>query len=257
MRIDLSQNRPAWLLEVIQGWKDAALSPAQAARLPEAASLAGGKLPDLYERYQERLLALNACDFADLILHPVAAFRKDEELLEGWRRRFRYLLVDEYQDVNGSQYLWMRLLGSGHRNVCVVGDDDQSIYSWRGADVGKILSFARDFPGAKEVRLEENYRSQPRILRAAMAVVSANHDRSGKTLYSKGEAGEPVRVGRFWDDKGEAAWISEEIAARARQGLALGKAAVLVRTSAQLRELEERFIADALPYRRHRRPALL
>lgn len=249
LKIDVSQHQPRALLERIQNWKDRALLPSQVSATEQADWLRDGLGERLYTCYQERLLELNVCDFADLILHPVHVFQSNAEILESWRARFRYILVDEYQDINTAQYLWLRLLGGGHKNVCAVGDDDQSIYSWRGADIQNILRFPQDFPGTQTIRLEQNYRSQPRILRVALSVISANRERAGKNLYSRLAEDDSVRVGGFWDDRAEAAFISEEIEDRHRAGLAYASAAVLVRTTAQMRELEERFLADSLPYR--------
>ncbi|MDA7984299.1 MAG: UvrD-helicase domain-containing protein [Alphaproteobacteria bacterium] len=249
LKIDTSQHRPRTLLEMVQGWKDLALLPSQVGSTDQSRWLKGDLGEQLYERYQERLRDLNACDFADLIFHPVRVFQKETDILESWRSRFRYILVDEYQDINTAQYLWLRLLGGGHKNVCAVGDDDQSIYSWRGADIRNILRFPTDFPGTQTIRLEQNYRSQPRILRVAGKVISANTERAGKNLYSHLPEEEPVRVGGFWDDRAEAAFISGEAENLRRNGLAYSEAAVLVRITAQMRELEERFLADSLPYR--------
>jgi superfamily I DNA/RNA helicase len=164
-------------------------------------------------QYQARLKTLNAVDFGDLLLHVIEIFQKNDDLLEQYQRWFRYILVDEYQDTNVAQYLWLRLLAQGHNNICCVGDDDQSIYGWRGAEVGNILRFEKDFPGAKVVRLEQNYRSTPHILAAASGVISANKGRLGKTLWTEGEDGEKVRLIGHWDGEEEARWVGEEIEA--------------------------------------------
>ena len=251
LKIDTKRHTPRALLEMVQGWKDAALTPKQAGMTENADWVSGGKGIQLYEDYQERLLELNACDFADLILHPIRAWQADAELRTAWQERFRYLMIDEYQDINTAQYLWIQMLGEKHKNVCGVGDEDQSIYSWRGAEIRNILRFAEDFPGTKTVRLEENYRSIANILAVAGALVGQNKERVGKTLYSRLKAQEDsgVFVESFWDDRGEASFLAERIEDLRRRGASLSEVAILVRTVAQMREIEERFIADALPYR--------
>ena len=208
----------------------------------------------LYEAYQARLLTLNACDFGDLLMHCVTIFQTHADVLAQYQRRFRYILVDEYQDTNVAQYLWLRLLAQGHRNICCVGDDDQSIYGWRGAEVGNILRFEKDFPGAKVVRLEQNYRSTPHILAAASGVISANAGRLGKTLWTEETNGEKVRLIGHWDGEEEARWIGEEVEALQRGGRGLGlmgldDMAILVRASHQMRAFEDRFLTIGLPYR--------
>ncbi|MBV8494507.1 MAG: UvrD-helicase domain-containing protein, partial [Alphaproteobacteria bacterium] len=171
------------------------------------------------------------------------------EILASYQSRFRYLLVDEYQDTNVAQYLWLRLLAQQHKNLCCVGDDDQSIYSWRGAEIGNILKFESDFPGALIVRLEENYRSTPEILAAAAGVIAHNRGRLGKTLWTRADGGDKVTVRGLWDAEQEARWAGDEIEALQRKGHALSEIAILVRAGFQTREFEERFIALALPYR--------
>ncbi len=176
---------PARMLSgVIDGWKNKTLTPD---RLPASDAAAfnyrGG---ELYAQYQTRLRELNAVDFGDLLLHMVTIFQTHEDILAEYQRRFRYILVDEYQDTNVAQYLWLRLLAGGHKNICCVGDDDQSIYGWRGAEVGNILRFEKDFPGAHVVRLEQNYRSTPHILAAAGSVIRGNESRLGKELGPTG-----------------------------------------------------------------------
>ena len=180
---------------------------------------------DLYRAYQDRLLRLNACDFGDLLLHVIRIFQENDDVLAQYRRWFRYILVDEYQDTNVAQYLWLRLLAGGHKNICCVGDDDQSIYGWRGAEVGNILRFEKDFEGAEVVRLEQNYRSTPHILAAASDVIAANKGRLGKTLWTAAQDGEKVRLIGHWDGEEEARWIGEE--AEAMQGGTRGDAALL------------------------------
>ncbi len=244
---------PARMLPgMIDGWKNRALTPE---RVPSSeASGYAHRGTELYAQYQERLRTLNACDFGDLLLHCVVIFQANEDVLAQYQRWFRYILVDEYQDTNVAQYLWLRLLAQGHRNICCVGDDDQSIYGWRGAEVGNILRFEKDFPGAHVVRLEQNYRSTPHILAAASGVIAGNAGRLGKTLWTDVKEGEKVRLIGHWDGEEEARWIGEEIEAlqRGRRGLdpvGLDGQAILVRASHQMRAFEDRFLTIGLPYR--------
>src|SRR5215217_3988758 len=236
------------LLGVIERWKDRGLAPD---KVPAAdvGDWADGRAVTLYRDYQQRLATVNAVDFGDLLLHNLTLFGRHPEILASYQQRFRYLLVDEYQDTNLAQYLWLRLLAQHHRNLCVVGDDDQSIYSWRGAEIGNILKFESDFPGALVVRLEENYRSTPEILAAASGVIAHNRGRLGKTLWTRVDGGEKIVVRGLWDAEHEARWVSDEIETLQRQGHALIEIAILVRAGFQTREFEERFIALALPYR--------
>ena len=240
------------LAALIDGWKNRAWTPEA---LPAAESAAfDGKGPALYAAYQQRLRDLNAVDFGDLLLHVVGILQAHPDVLEQYRRRFRYILVDEYQDTNVAQYLWLRLLAGGHHNICCVGDDDQSIYGWRGAEVGNILKFEKDFPGAKVVRLEQNYRSTPHILAAAGAVIAGNAGRLGKTLWTDAQEGEKVRLIGHWDGEEEARWIGEEIEAMSRgtrgmRAFSLDEMAILVRASHQMRAFEDRFLTIGLPYR--------
>jgi len=244
---------PARMLSgIIDGWKNKAITPET---IPAAdAGAFDHKGPELYAAYQRRLLELNAVDFGDILLHMVVIFQKHPDVLAQYQRWFRYILVDEYQDTNVAQYMWLRLLAADHKNICCVGDDDQSIYGWRGAEVGNILRFEKDFPGAHVVRLEENYRSTGHILAAASGVISANKGRLGKTLFTSGEDGEKVRLIGHWDGEEEARWIGEEIEAmqRGTRGMApmgLENMAILVRASHQMRAFEDRFLTIGLPYR--------
>ena len=244
---------PARMLAgLIDGWKNRALTPD---KVPSTDGAAYNNLgTELYAEYQDRLRALNACDFGDLLLHCVEIFRNHPDVLAQYQRWFRYILVDEYQDTNVCQYLWLRLLAQAHRNICCVGDDDQSIYGWRGAEVGNILRFEKDFPGAQVIRLEQNYRSTPHILAAASGVISANAGRLGKTLWTEAEEGEKVRLIGHWDGEEEARWIGEEIEAiqrgtRGRDPVSLDRQAILVRASHQMRAFEDRFLTIGLPYR--------
>lgn len=241
------------LAHLIDSWKNRCLTPANLPKGEESNfDGLGGRL---YKAYQDRLLELNAVDFGDLLMHCVTLFQAHPDILRQWQERFRYILVDEYQDTNIAQYLWLRLLAQAHHNICCVGDDDQSIYGWRGAEVGNILRFEKDFPGAQIIRLEQNYRSTPQILGAASRLITANQGRLGKTLWTDAEAGENVRLIGHWDSEAEARWIGEEIEAfqgghRAALGsVNLNQIAILVRASHQMRAFEDRFIAIGLPYR--------
>ncbi|EYD70999.1 ATP-dependent helicase [Limimaricola hongkongensis] len=244
---------PARMLAgIIDDWKNRALTPEN---VPSAdASAYDGKGAKLYAAYQARLKELNAVDFGDLLLHMVTIFQSREDVLDQYRRWFKYILVDEYQDTNAAQYLWLRLLAGGHKNICCVGDDDQSIYGWRGAEVGNILRFEKDFPGAEVIRLEQNYRSTPHILGAASGLITANKGRLGKTLWTEAEEGEKLRLIGHWDGDEEARWVGEEIEAaqRGTRGMApigLDSMAILVRASHQMRAFEDRFLTIGLPYR--------
>ncbi len=233
---------------IIQRWKDRGLAPDKAAGA-DGADYANGRAPALYTAYQARLRAVNAADFGDLLLDNLTLFTRHRDVLADYHQRFRYLLVDEYQDTNVAQYLWLRLLAQAHRNVCCVGDDDQSIYGWRGAEVGNILRFEQDFPGAKVVRLERNYRSTGHILAAASGLIAHNAGRLGKTLWTEGGDGEKVRVTETWDHEEEARATGEAIEALQRAGESLDSIAILVRAGFQTRAFEERFLTIGLPYR--------
>jgi DNA helicase-2/ATP-dependent DNA helicase PcrA len=236
------------ILGVIERWKDRALTPDKL-KPEDGGDVAGGKIVQLYAAYQERLKTLNAADFGDLMLHNITLFQNRPDVLADYHRRFRYLLVDEYQDTNVAQYLWLRLLAQSSHNICCVGDDDQSIYGWRGAEVGNILRFETDFPGAKIVRLEQNYRSTSHILAAASGVIAHNQGRLGKTLWTDAEGGEKVRVAAANDGEEEARFVGEEIESLQRKGFALRQIAVLMRAGFQTREFEERFLTLGVPYR--------
>jgi DNA helicase-2/ATP-dependent DNA helicase PcrA len=247
---DIDEKRwPArQLAGLIDRWKNRGWTPAQI-DAGESEAYANGKGAELYAAYQERLKALNACDFGDLLLHMLVILRTRRDVLEHYQQRFKYILVDEYQDTNQSQYLWLRLLAQERKNICCVGDDDQSIYSWRGAEVANILRFEQDFPGAKIVRLEQNYRSTSHILAAASGVIAHNGGRLGKTLWTDKDGGEKVSVIGVWDGPEEARRVGEEIESIQRRGGHLDDTAILVRAQFQTRELEDRFIAIGLPYR--------
>ena len=240
------------LAGVIDNWKNRAWTPDN---LPAAeAGTYDGKGPALYRQYQTRLIELNAVDFGDLLLHVVSIFQTHDDILAQYQRWFRFIMVDEYQDTNVAQYLWLRLLAAGHKNICCVGDDDQSIYGWRGAEVGNILRFEADFPGAAVIRLEQNYRSTPHILAAASGVIAGNKGRLGKELWTDAQEGEKVRLIGHWDGEEEARWIGEEVDAmqggtRGLRAFSLDEMAILVRASHQMRAFEDRFLTIGMPYR--------
>ncbi|MGI3165976.1 ATP-dependent helicase [Pseudooceanicola sp. 200-1SW] len=240
------------LAGLIDHWKNRCWTPA---KVPNSeAPHFNNRGTELYEHYQTRLRELNAVDFGDLLLHMVTIFQAHPDVLEQYQRWFKYILVDEYQDTNVAQYMWLRLLAGAHKNICCVGDDDQSIYGWRGAEVGNILRFEKDFPGAKVVRLEQNYRSTPHILAAASAVIAGNENRLGKTLWTEAEEGEKIRLIGHWDGDEEARWIGDEIEAlqggtRALRRFSADEMAILVRASHQMRAFEDRFLTIGLPYR--------
>jgi len=236
------------LAGLIDRWKNRGLNPCDLDAM-ENEAYANGRGRKFYSLYQDRLKALNACDFGDLLLHMVNIFRQHRDVLEQYQQRFKYIMVDEYQDTNQVQYLWLRLLAQGRQNICVVGDDDQSIYSWRGAEVANILRFEKDFPGAKVIRLEQNYRSTPHILSAASGLIATNSERFGKTLWTEANGGDKLRVIGVWDGPEEARRIGDEIERLEREGAPLDRVAILVRAQFQTRELEDRFIATGLNYR--------
>lgn len=236
------------LAQLIDRWKNRGLNPADLDAV-ENEAYANGKGQKFYQLYQDRLRALNACDFGDLLLHMLNIFRTHREVLAQYQKRFKYVMVDEYQDTNQVQYLWLRLIAQERRNICVVGDDDQSIYSWRGAEVANILRFEKDFPGAKVIRLEQNYRSTPQILAAASGLIGENSERLGKTLWTERTGGDKVRVIGVWDGPEEARRVGDEIERLEREGASLNTMAILVRAQFQTREIEDRFIAIGLNYK--------
>ncbi|MDP1987633.1 ATP-dependent helicase, partial [Phenylobacterium sp.] len=240
------------LAGLIDHWKNRGWTPD---RLPpaEGAAFANNRGQALYRLYQERLRVLNACDFGDLLLHNITIFTSQPDVLAEFHDRFKFILVDEYQDTNVAQYLWLRLLAQKRQNVCCVGDDDQSIYGWRGAEVDNILRFERDFPGAKVIRLERNYRSTSHILGAASGLIATNKSRLGKTLWTEADGGDKVVVRGVWDGEAESRLIADEIE-RARKGTTerdprpYKDMAILVRASFQMRAFEERFVLLQIPY---------
>ncbi|WP_397597934.1 ATP-dependent helicase, partial [Sphingorhabdus sp.] len=247
---DLDEKRfPArGLAALLDKWKNAGKSPADL-DAGDNEAFANGKGQRMYALYQARLLALNACDFGDLLLHGLNLLKNNRDILEKYQAQFKYILVDEYQDTNAVQYLWLRLLAQKRKNICCVGDDDQSIYSWRGAEVANILRFEKDFPGAKTIKLEQNYRSTPHILAAASGLIDANSTRLGKTLWTELDDGEKVRIIGVWDGPEEARRVGEEIEALQYKGESLDSVAILVRAQHQTREFEDRFIQIGVNYR--------
>ncbi len=252
--IDTKRWTPQALMGAIQRWKDRGLTPDRVTAA-EDVEFANGKARGLYAQYQDRLKAVNAADFGDLLLHMTEILRTHPDVLANYHRMFRYILVDEYQDTNTVQYLWLRLLAlrpnPDERNICCVGDDDQSIYSWRGAEIENILRFEKDFPGATIVRLESNYRSTRPILGAASGLIAQNSGRLGKTLRpGRNDAdGEKVRVISLWDSEEEARMVGERIEQAQRKGHKLSEIAILVRTGSQTRAFEDRLITLGVPYR--------
>ena len=233
---------------LIDQWKNKGLNPADI-DAGESERFAAGKGAMLYAQYQDRLKTLNACDFGDLLLHMLTILKRHRDVLETYQTRFKYILVDEYQDTNSVQYLWLRLLAQTRKNICCVGDDDQSIYSWRGALVENILKFEKDFPGAKIIKLEQNYRSTPHILGAASGLIAHNSGRLGKTLWTQEADGEKVDVIGVWDGPEEARRVGEMIETHQRAGNSIDGCAILVRAQFQTREFEERFISIGMPYK--------
>src|SRR5271168_576139 len=236
------------LASQIDAWKNRGLDPSQVP-LGESAAFANGAGASLYKSYQGRLKELNAVDFGDLLLESLRLFREHDDILSSYQRRLRYILVDEYQDTNVVQYLWLRLLAQMHRNICCVGDDDQSIYGWRGAEIDNILRFEHDFPGATVIRLERNYRSTGHILAVASGLIAHNKNRLGKTLRTEARDGEKPAVHGVQDSREEARSVGDEIEAAQRDGTSLGEIAILVRAAFQMREFEERFLEIGVPYR--------
>lgn len=249
-QIDPKKNPPKTVADIISGWKDKGKIPSDILS-KEAGDFADGRMALLYAQYQQRLKTINACDFGDLLLYMIVILKdpKNSNVLEDYHRRFKYIMVDEYQDTNVAQYLWLRLLAKGSNNICCVGDDDQSIYGWRGAEVDNILRFGKDFPGATIIRLEQNYRSTGHILAAANGIINHNDNRLGKELFTAEGDGEKVGVRGFYDGPAEARWLGEEIESLQNKSYSLKQMAVLVRTSSQMREFEERFIQLGLSYR--------
>jgi DNA helicase II / ATP-dependent DNA helicase PcrA len=236
------------LAGLIDSWKNRALLPDKVPK-NEAFHFADGAGVKLYAAYQARLKILNACDFGDLLIHMIDIFQRHPDVLETYHRKLSHLMVDEYQDTNVAQYLWLRLLAQASKNLCVVGDDDQSIYGWRGAEVDNILRFEHDFPGAAVVRLERNYRSTGHILAAASHLIANNRGRLGKTLFTDDDDGHRVKVRGVWDGEAEARLVADDIEAWRQQNRSYAECAVLVRAAWQMRAFEERFLMLRIPYK--------
>lgn len=249
--IDIKKYTPRGLLEVIQRWKDKGLLPS-AVTAAQNSSFCEGRALYFYKLYQERLQALNAVDFGDLLMLPLALFQAHPDVLALYQKQFRYILVDEYQDTNVAQYLLLRLLAKGSGNICCVGDDDQSIYSWRGAEVENILTFQKVFPDALIIRLERNYRSTGHILGAASGLIAHNQGRLGKTLKTadeKAQQGEKVNVRGYFNGNQEAERIVAQIESEQRSGVSFSQMAILVRASFQTRLFEEVLMRFGVPYK--------
>ena len=250
--IDEKRWPPRMLAHIIDNWKNRALRPDNIPNIE--ASLFNERGEELYGFYQQRLKTLNAVDFGDLLLHMVTILQNNSDILTRYQKRFKYILVDEYQDTNVAQYLWLRLLASSHQNICCVGDDDQSIYGWRGAEVGNILKFENDFKNSCVIRLEQNYRSTEHILGAASHLINGNKERLGKTLWTAQEGGNKVKLIGHWDGDEEARWIGDEIESAelgnsSKEPVSPENMAILVRASHQMRAFEDRFMTIGLPYR--------
>ena len=246
---DLDEKKwpPRVLASVIQRWKDRGLTPEKVSD-DEAKQYSEIKLAEVYSQYQNRLSVLNAADFGDLLLHCLTIFQNNPDILRDYQKRLTHLLVDEYQDTNVAQYLWLRFLAQGRQNICCVGDDDQSIYGWRGAEVGNILRFENDFAGSRVIRLEQNYRSTSRVLSAASGLIAHNEGRLGKTLWTNGNDGDKIIVRSVWDGEAEARIVGDQVETYQRKGFSLNEMAILVRASFQTREFEERFLTLGVPY---------
>ena len=236
------------LLNLIDKWKNKGLYPEDISS-NDGDYFANGKGHLLYKIYQERLKYFNAVDFGDLILESIRLLENNQDILDSYQNRFKYILVDEYQDTNVSQYKLLKLLTGKYQNICCVGDDDQSIYSWRGAEISNILRFEKDFPEAKIIRLEENYRSTGHILTAASKLIENNESRLGKTLWTNSGEGEKITVKSNWDGEEEARLITSELEKLSLKNYNLDETAILVRASFQMREFEDRFISVGLPYK--------
>jgi DNA helicase-2/ATP-dependent DNA helicase PcrA len=242
MNIDEKKNNPKALAAQINRWKDRALEPKDV--------VDGDIAYKVYEEYERRCTTLNVVDFGSIILKVIRLFKDYPEVLEEYRRRFKYIMVDEYQDTNVAQYIWLRMLALSNHNICCVGDDDQSIYGWRGAEVGNILRFEKDFEEAKVIRLETNYRSTNEILDAANSVINNNQNRLGKNLSSHAGSGSKIKLASVWDDRAEASFIADEIESLQQvHHVGLDKIAILVRAGYQTRAFEECFMRRAIAYR--------
>ena len=246
--IDVKKFTPKAMSNLIGGWKDKGQKPEDVDNSSND-YFASGKAINIYKTYQARLNTLNSADFGDLLLYNLIIFSDHPDVLTQYHSKLSYFLVDEYQDTNTIQYLWLRLLAEKSKNICCVGDDDQSIYGWRGAQVGNILRFEKDYPSAQVIKLEENYRSTGRILEAANSVISNNKERLGKNLKTSSEQGEKIDLISVWDGLEEARKTSIEIENLFSNGLRHDQMAVLVRAGHQTRQFEERFVDIGIPYK--------
>ncbi|MDB9699333.1 UvrD-helicase domain-containing protein [Candidatus Pelagibacter sp.] len=245
--IDIKQLAPKFILSIIDKWKNKGFYPDEVA-INKNDIFERTILP-LYKIYQQKLLDLNACDFGDLILHVVKILEKNQDIKNIYSNNFKYILVDEYQDTNYIQSRWLNLLSEKHKNLCCVGDDDQSIYSWRGAEIKNFLEFDQVYKNSKVIRLEENYRSSQNILSVASNLIANNQNRVGKTLKTTMEEGDLVKLNCFKNGKDEAMGVSDEIEKTLKKKYSFNNIAILVRAIFQTREFEERFLKIGLPYR--------
>ena len=245
--IDIKQLSPKFILSIIDKWKNRGLYPEEV--IVGKKDLYDKNILPLYKIYQQKLIDLNSCDFGDLILHTVKIFEKHQDIKEIYSQNFKYILVDEYQDTNFIQSKWLNLLAEKNRNICCVGDDDQSIYSWRGAEIKNFLDFDKIYQETKVIRLEENYRSTQNILSVASSLISNNQNRVGKKLKSTKDEGELVKLNCFKNGKDEAIGISDELEKNSKNNISFNNTAILVRAIFQTREFEERFLKIGIPYR--------
>jgi DNA helicase-2/ATP-dependent DNA helicase PcrA len=245
--IDTKQLSPKYILSIIDKWKNKGLYPNDV--ITNSKNIYEKNILPLYKIYQQKLIDLNSCDFGDLILHTVKIFEKNNDIREIYAKSFKYILVDEYQDTNFIQSKWLNFLAEKNRNICCVGDDDQSIYSWRGAEIKNFLEFDKIYKETKIIRLEENYRSTQNILSVASSLISNNQNRVGKTLKSTKDEGELVKLNCFKNGKDEAISISDELELNLKNKISFNNTAILVRAIFQTREFEERFLKVGIPYR--------
>ncbi|MCL1862221.1 MAG: UvrD-helicase domain-containing protein [Defluviitaleaceae bacterium] len=243
-----SNYPPRHVMQVISSQKNELISPEEYEK-SVAGDFRKSNIAELYAMYQKRLHAANALDFDDIIFKTVELFSQHADIKQKYESRFRYVLVDEYQDTNHAQYELVRLLSGYAQNLCVVGDDDQSIYGWRGADIKNILRFEKDYPGAKVIKLEQNYRSSKVILDAANAVIAANRDRADKQLWTENSRGDAIRLYSARDERDEGAFVAKKIATAVKAGARYGDFAVLYRTNAQSRGVEDQLVTSGIPYR--------
>jgi len=245
--VDIKQLAPKYILSIIDRWKNKGFYPYEV--IINKNDIYEKTVLPLYRIYQKKLLDLNACDFGDLILHVVKILEKNLDIKEIYSNNFKYILVDEYQDTNYIQSRWLYLLSEKHRNICCVGDDDQSIYSWRGAEIKNFLEFDQVYKNSKVIRLEENYRSSQNILSVASNLIANNQNRVGKTLKTTMEEGDLVKLNCFKNGRDEAIGVSDEIEQKLKKNYSYNNIAILVRAIFQTREFEERFLKIGLPYR--------